>query len=70
VPAGEKVVVHVTNQGKMQHNIAIEGEEPAEVGPGESATLQWGPFTKSMQAWCTVPGHKESGMALAIKVAD
>lgn len=68
VPAGAPVVVHVVNNGHMQHALSLEGRDEPLLDPGKSTTLNWGPFTKSTQAWCPVPGHKEAGMLLNINV--
>ncbi|WP_433497591.1 multicopper oxidase domain-containing protein [Sphaerimonospora sp. CA-214678] len=68
VPAGSPVVVHVVNNGNMQHSLSLEGREEPLLDPGKSTTLNWGPFTESTQAWCQVAGHKEAGMLLTINV--
>jgi len=69
-----KVVFAVTNDGKLPHDVAIQG--PGVSGnfktpllqPGESAkltvTLGAGTFT----LYCTVPGHREAGMVAKITV--
>jgi uncharacterized cupredoxin-like copper-binding protein len=69
-----KVVFDVKNDGKLPHDLAIQG--PGVSGnfktpllqPGESAkltvTLGSGTFT----LYCTVPGHREAGMVAKISV--
>lgn len=68
VPAGAKVTLHVTNKGAMDHTVALEGEDTPLVKAGGTTTMNWGPITKSTQAWCTVPGHKDAGMVLDVNV--
>jgi nitrite reductase (NO-forming) len=68
VPAGAKVTVHVTNKGAMDHTLALEGADVPMIHPGASTVENWGPITKSTQAWCIVPGHKDAGMILNINV--
>jgi nitrite reductase (NO-forming) len=70
VPSGTDLTLRVTNHGTMQHDLSIEGgaTKVPMLQPGGSADLHVGAVSKSVQAWCTVPGHKESGMLLKINV--
>ena len=69
VPAGSEVIVNVTNTGAMAHDLKLDGTTGTEViEPGGSATASLGRVTATAQAWCTVPGHKDAGMVLDIKV--
>jgi nitrite reductase (NO-forming) len=68
IPAGAAVELEVTNVGAMQHTLALAGNDDTEVPAGESAVINWGPITSTTQAWCTVAGHKDAGMLLAIVV--
>lgn len=72
VPAGTDLTLKVTNTGAMQHDLAREGAEPKTplLDPGGKATLQAGKVTTTTRFWCTVPGHKEAGMVLIVKVED
>jgi nitrite reductase (NO-forming) len=70
VPAGAEVTLNVTNAGAMDHTLALEGNEPTTIEPGGSTVLEWGKITDSTQAWCTVAGHKDSGMVLDINVTE
>jgi uncharacterized cupredoxin-like copper-binding protein len=63
----------IQNKGSFPHNLNIEGpgvdtKTSAILSPGQSgmltATLQKG----SYELWCSVPGHKDKGMDLTIKV--
>jgi len=63
----------IQNKGAFPHNLNIEGpgvdtKTSPILSPGQSgmltATLQKG----SYELWCSVPGHKNKGMDLTIKV--
>jgi nitrite reductase (NO-forming) len=69
VAAGDTITLNVTNTGAMAHDLKVMGMTGTDMlQPGESATVTIGPFTADAQAWCSVPGHKEAGMLLNIKV--
>jgi nitrite reductase (NO-forming) len=70
VPAGTELVVKVTNKGAMAHDLRLAGGETgtAMLEPGASEEVSLGVMAASAEAWCTVPGHKEAGMVLAIEV--
>ena len=69
VPAGEQITLHVTNDGKMPHDIKVQGTTGAALlQPGASEDVVIGPFDSDTAAWCSVPGHKEAGMMMAIHV--
>lgn len=71
VPAGQAITLHVTNAGVMAHDLVVDGTGAGTtmLAPGESETVVIGPFSESTTAWCTVPGHREAGMVMAITVA-
>jgi nitrite reductase (NO-forming) len=70
VPAGTEVTFTVTNAGTMPHDFSVGGSDgTAMLQPGETAELTVGPIDATTEAWCTVPGHKEAGMLMAIEVA-
>ena len=69
VPVGADVTVHITNKGAQQHTLALPGKDAPLIDAGKSATFHWGTISKSIQAACTVAGHKDAGMVLDIKVA-
>jgi len=69
VAAGTEVVVSVTNNGAMAHDLKLLGETGTDLlQPGESQEVSLGVVDETTQAWCTVPGHKEAGMVLDINV--
>jgi nitrite reductase (NO-forming) len=53
----------------MPHDLALgDGTGTPMLDPGESVTQSFGVMSETTQAWCTVPGHKESGMVMDIIV--
>jgi nitrite reductase (NO-forming) len=71
VPSSTDLTLRVMNHGTMVHDLAIEGGDRRvpPLQPGGSAEVHVGAVSKSMKAWCTIPGHKEAGMVLTINVA-
>lgn len=70
VPAGSAVVLRVSNAGAMPHDLKLDGERgTAMLDPGAVEEIDLGVLDGSAQAWCTVPGHREAGMELDIRVA-
>jgi len=69
VPPGQTITLHVTNEGTMPHDLKVAGTTGTRMLlPGKDETIVIGPFEEPAQAWCTVPGHKQAGMVLAINV--
>lgn len=68
VPRNATFELRLRNVGQQKHSLSIDGADTPLLGPGESTSVTWGPFTESVRAWCTVAGHKESGMVLDILV--
>jgi uncharacterized cupredoxin-like copper-binding protein len=69
---GGKYVFDVLNEGKIEHDLAIEGEGVEEktplIGPGKTARLPADLKPGEYRFWCTVPGHAESGMETDVTV--
>lgn len=69
VPAGEVIEVELDNVGASEHDLVLEdGTDTGTVPPGETRTVEIGPFDESTTGWCSVPGHQSSGMELEITV--
>jgi nitrite reductase (NO-forming) len=69
VPNGANVVLHITNAGAVPHDFKTDsGAGIPLLNPGASSDLSLGPITASSAAWCTIAGHKQAGMNLAIVV--
>ena len=67
-----KYVFAVQNVGKIQHDLAVQGNgkevKTPLLSPGQSkslpATLNAGKYT----LYCTVPGHEQAGMKVDVTV--
>jgi nitrite reductase (NO-forming) len=69
VPSGTDLIVNVTNNADVAHDLKLNGETGTDrLPPGESQTVDLGVIDAETQAWCTVPGHKQAGMVLTIAV--
>jgi len=70
VAPGTEVVVNVTNEGTMAHDLKVNGETGTDLlDAGESVEgVSLGVIDESTTAWCTVPGHREAGMEMTITV--
>ncbi|HNJ98911.1 MAG TPA: multicopper oxidase domain-containing protein [Ilumatobacteraceae bacterium] len=70
VPAGALITLHVTNNGQLDHDLKVEGGDTGttRLKSGESQDVEVGPFTADTAIWCTVAGHKEAGMNIAVHV--
>lgn len=67
VEPGADLVLHVTNDGAMTHDLLVEGRgQTPLLRPGESATLEVGVVDRDLDGWCTVPGHRSAGMTMQI----
>lgn len=63
----------VQNQGSFPHNLTIKGpgvdtKASPTMGRGESGSLTVALQKGSYELWCSVPGHKDRGMDVTIKV--
>lgn len=62
----------VVNQGKIEHDLAAEGQGSEKktplIGPGEEAELETDLKPGKYRFYCTVPGHAESGMETDVTV--
>ena len=67
-----KYSFRVVNQGKIDHDLAIEGggteEKTALINPGKEASLEADLKPGKYRFYCTVPGHAQSGMDVNVTV--
>lgn len=69
VPVGTGLTLVVTNDGAMPHDLVLaDGTGTPLLDPGETYEAAMGVMAETTEAWCTVPGHREAGMVLAIEV--
>ena len=67
INAGENVKLHVKIVGAMVHDLKVNGTSgTAELSTGQNETITVGGLIDSVLAWCTLPGHRESGMEMKI----
>ena len=70
VEPGSHLILHVTNNGHMQHDLRLSsGVQTPMLNPGQEAVLDAGTITKALSGWCTVPGHRQAGMTMNIRLA-
>ncbi len=71
--AGRPIMVHVSDVGQAQHSFAVSAGghtySTPMIDPGGTAALSLPALkTGTYSAWCTVPGHKQSGMTALLQV--
>lgn len=67
VPAGTHVVLRVTNEVALPHDLRAEsGERTPRLRRGQTAMLDIGVVEHDIDLWCDVPGHKAAGMTMKI----
>lgn len=67
VPAGNRLVLKVTNDGAMPHDLKLDGKTGTKMlDPGQSEEVDLGVIEADGVAWCTVAGHREAGMEMSI----
>jgi uncharacterized cupredoxin-like copper-binding protein len=64
----------LTNDGKVPHDLVVKGpgvndEKTPVIGPGKTATLSVDLKSGTYELYCSVPGHKQAGMDVKIKVS-
>ncbi|WP_432054288.1 multicopper oxidase domain-containing protein [Streptomyces sp. bgisy022] len=69
VPAGDRLVIRLHNTGTDTHDLVLEtGARTDRLRPGERATLDAGVVGRNLSGWCSVVGHRQMGMVLAVRV--
>lgn len=67
VPAGDALVITFHNTGDQRHDLVLaNGARTQAISPGESATLDAGVITASLDGWCSIAGHRAMGMQLTV----
>lgn len=70
-----KYVLVVANDGKAPHNLTIKGPNNPTIatptfGGGKQVRLQAALTPGTYELYCSVPGHKEAGMDVEVKVSS
>ncbi|WP_206448398.1 multicopper oxidase domain-containing protein [Agrococcus sp. KRD186] len=70
VPAGTRLVIELTNaDAEIEHDLVLDtGVRSPRLAPGEHASIDAGIVTAGAEGWCSVIGHRQMGMTLAIVV--
>ncbi len=69
VPAGDRLVVVVRNADpRMSHDLVLGSARTPRLLPGDTAELDAGVMSASLQGWCSVAGHRQMGMTLEVVV--
>lgn len=68
VPAGDRLVLVVRNTDPTTvHDLALDtGAHSGRITVGGTATMDVGVVGRSIGGWCTIVGHRQSGMTLEI----
>ena len=68
VPAGDRLVLEVTNRDTQVHDLVLAtGQSTGRLAPGASATVDVGVVGRSIEGWCSIVGHRQQGMVLHIR---
>jgi uncharacterized cupredoxin-like copper-binding protein len=64
----------LTNNGQVGHDLVFDGpgvdnEKTPVIGPGKTATLTVDLKSGTYDVYCSVPGHKQAGMDVKVKVS-
>ena len=63
----------VANEGKIEHDLVIEGtgvdEKTPTIEPGKTATLKVDLKPGNYDVYCSIPGHKQAGMDVKLTVS-
>jgi len=68
VPAGTHLIVELSNDDDMSHDLQIGDRRAELLAPGEQASFDAGVITAATEGWCTVAGHRQLGMVLDVVV--
>jgi nitrite reductase (NO-forming) len=67
VPAGNRLVLIVTNKDPDVHDLALEtGQNTGWITRGRTARLDVGIVGRNLKGWCTIVGHRQLGMVFAV----
>ena len=68
VPAGDRLVIELTNTDTEDvHDLVLDnGQDSGRLRPGASARMDVGTVGRDVAGWCSVIGHRQMGMTLAI----
>lgn len=62
------LILNVTNDGAQTHDLKIGTKATPVLKPGQKAVLKTTAIEATIQGYCTLPGHRASGMVMDITV--
>lgn len=71
VSTGDKVKITLRNDGRIKHNLIIQGLEISSrsIGPGQTDIVEFiAPASGTYSIYCSFPGHRARGMEGILKV--
>ncbi|GAB2957975.1 hypothetical protein GCM10027280_53430 [Micromonospora polyrhachis] len=67
VPPGNRLIIEFTNKDERRHDLVLAtGVKTDSVGVGQTVRLDAGVIGTTVEGWCSLPGHRQSGMTLTI----
>ncbi|MGO1316580.1 MAG: cupredoxin domain-containing protein [Cellulomonadaceae bacterium] len=70
VPSGAHLVLELRNVEGMEHDLVLEdGRASSVLTRDEEETFDIGPVTETIDGWCGIDTHRQSGMVLTIAPA-
>jgi nitrite reductase (NO-forming) len=71
VPVGDRLVITLDNADRQQvHDLVLDsGARTPALAPGGSARLDVGVVGRSIEGWCSMPGHRQMGMVFHVRVS-
>ncbi|MCK0113174.1 multicopper oxidase domain-containing protein [Ornithinimicrobium sp. F0845] len=68
VPLGNRLVIDLVNDDpSTTHDLAIAGQKTPRLGHGEHAEIVIDVVTGPLEGWCTIVGHRQSGMTFDVQ---
>jgi nitrite reductase (NO-forming) len=69
VPAGNRLILIVTNQDPDVHDLTLEtGQATGRLIRGRTVRFEVGIVGRNIKGWCSIVGHKQMGMLFAVQV--
>ncbi|HRN29808.1 MAG TPA: multicopper oxidase domain-containing protein, partial [Terrimesophilobacter sp.] len=67
VPVGDLLVINLINEDNMDHDLTVEnGFTSGRIHAGETVMVEVGLITSTLDAWCSIAGHRLLGMVMTI----
>lgn len=68
VPVGNRLVIDLVNDDpSTTHDLAIGGQKTPRLAHGEHAEIVIDVVSGPLEGWCTIVGHRQSGMTFTVK---